>query len=346
MNARELTLAAVRGNTAKIPFNPFIMHMAATLAGVDYCHSYCQDPGTLADSQIRCAQFFGIHHVNVSTDAFREASAWGVEINWEGGTPDAKRFLAIKEFDSIEMPDVSTAPRTMQRIAAVKQLHVQAPEQCVFGWIEAPFAEICCLFGLRAVFGLRRAPDWAKQVRTLIERILPVQREFAKLQIEAGADVIGAGDSIVSQIGPHWYEACARDATQTLFNEIQRHIPVLYHVCGDTTGVDQNGRDLLKLIASTDASVIDLDYQVNLLKAREKMGTKVCLRGNTNTQILGSTQYSPEEVIAEVRRIVEEGKASGHYMYAAGCEWPWEPRDVAIRNLSLARALVERENVS
>ncbi len=319
------------------------MHMAANLAGIDYCHKYCQDPRFLADAQIRCAKFFGIHHVNVSTDAFREASAWGVEINWDGGTPDAKKFLPINDFDSIETPDLTLAPRTAQRVAAVKQLRFQAPEQCVFGWIEAPFAEICCLFGLRAVFALRRAPDWAKQVRSLIERILPVQREFAKLQIEAGADVIGAGDSIVSQIGPHWYEACAWDATQTLFKEIQQQAPVLYHVCGDTTAIDKDGRDLLKLIASTDASVIDLDYQVNLPEARAKIGPKACLRGNTNTQVLGSAQYSPEEVIAEVRRTIADGNAAGPYMYAAGCEWPWEPRDVAIRNLGLARSLLEKE---
>ncbi len=322
------------------------MHVAATLAGADYCHSYCQDPMVLADAQIKCAQFFGIHHVNVSTDAFREASAWGVVINWDGGTPDAKQFLTLKDFDAIETPDITQAPRTAQRIAAVKQLRAQAPEQCVFGWIEAPFAEICCIFGLHAVFALRRAPDWAQQVRKLIERILPLQREFAQLQIEAGADVIGAGDSIVSQIGPHWYEACARDATQTLVKEIQQHVPVLYHVCGDTTSIDREGRDLLQSIASTSASIIDLDFQVNLPKARAKIGPTVCLRGNTNTQVLGSVQYSPEEVIAEVWRTIVDGKASGHYMYAAGCEWPWEPRDIAIRNLSLAKAVVDKERAS
>ncbi len=321
------------------------MHVAASLAGVDYCHAYCQDPVILAAAQIKCARFFGIHHVHVSTDAFREASAWGVAINWDGGTPDAKQFLSVKDFDAVEIPDLTSSPRTAQRIAAVKQLCTHAPDQCVFGWIEAPFAEVCCLFGMRAVFALRRAPDWAMQVRKLIERILPIQREFAKLQIEAGADVIGAGDSIVSQIGPQWYEACARDATQTLFKDIQQQVPVLYHVCGDTTGVDREGRDLLKLIASTGASIIDLDYQVNLPKAREKMGPRVCIRGNTNTQVLGSAQYSPEEVIMEVRHTVADGKASGPYMYAAGCEWPWEPRDVAIRNLSLARALVEEDKI-
>jgi len=30
------------------------------------------------------------------------------------------------------------------------------------------------------------------------------------------------------------------------------------------------------------------------------------------------------------------------YMYGAGCEWPWEPKDMACRNLGIARALTEK----
>jgi len=29
-------------------------------------------------------------------------------------------------------------------------------------------------------------------------------------------------------------------------------------------------------------------------------------------------------------------------MYAAGCEWPWEPLEMASRNLGLAKALTEK----
>ena len=36
MNSRELTLSAIKGIPEKVPFNPFIMHLAASLADVDY----------------------------------------------------------------------------------------------------------------------------------------------------------------------------------------------------------------------------------------------------------------------------------------------------------------------
>ncbi len=343
MNSRELTLSAIKGIPEKIPFNPFIMHMAASLAKVDYNHEYCQKPDVLVDSQNKCAEFFGIDHVNVSTDAYREASAWGVEIDWESHTPVAKSYIKIEEFESIEPPPLLENQRIMNRVNAVKKFSEKiGGNQCIVGWIEAPFAEICCLFGLVNVLLLCKNPDWVERIKVLINRILPVQKEFAELQIEAGADIIGAGDSAISQIGPLRFENCCLDATKELFNFIQKDVPVLYHICGDNSVVDKEGRDMLKLVSSTNAAILDLDYQVNLKLAKEKIGNNNCIRGNTNTQILGSTKYPISRVIEEITTTIELGKPGGRYMFSLGCEVPWSPLNLAIRNLSIAKAITEK----
>ena len=342
MNSLDLTLSAIKGIPEKIPFNPFIMHLAASLVGVDYNREYCQNPEILANAQVNCANFFGIDHVNVSTDAYREANAWGVKIDWSSHTPIAKTYLKISEFESLEVPDLLSNQRIVNRVNAVKALSEQVGgEQCVVGWIEAPFAEICCLFDLVNVLMLCRNDDWDKKIVSLIERILPIQKEFAKLQIEAGAHVIGAGDSAISQIGPYRYEKCCLKATKDLFDSIQNDVPVLYHICGDNGVIDKEGRDMLKLVSSTNAAIIDLDYQVDLKVAKEKIGKRNCIRGNTNTQILGSSTYSITEVSHEIEKTIELGKPGGMFQYAAGCEWPWEPLSMASRNLGIARTLVE-----
>ena len=318
------------------------MHLAATLLNVNYNTEYCQKPEILANAQIRCSEYFGIDHVNVSTDAYREASAWGVEIDWTSHTPVAKNHINISEFDSLEIPDISSSERIMNRVKAVKHLSEKVGgEQCIIGWIEAPFAEICCLFDLVNVLMLCRYDDWDKKIKSLINRILPVQKEFAKLQIEAGADIIGAGDSAISQIGPNRYEKCCLDATKELFQYIQNEVPVLYHICGDNSVIDKEGKDMLKLVSSTNAAILDLDYQVDLKIAKQKIDTHNCIRGNTNTQILGSLEYSVRDVINEVEKTIINGKSGGNYMYAAGCEWPWEPIEMASRNLGIAKSLVE-----
>ncbi|MHA1671313.1 MAG: uroporphyrinogen decarboxylase family protein [Promethearchaeota archaeon] len=342
MNSLELTLSAISEIPEKIPFNPFIMHLAATLMQVDYNFEYCQKPEILADAQIRCSDYFGIDHVNVSTDAYREASAWGVEIDWSSHTPIAKNNIMIPEFDSLEIPDLLSSKRIMNRVKAVKLLSEKVGgKQCIVGWIEAPFAEICCLFDLVNVLMLCRYDDWDKKIKSLIKRILPVQKEFAKLQIEAGADIIGAGDSAISQIGPNRYEKCCLGATKELFQYIQNQVPVLYHICGDNSIIDKEGRDMLKLASSTKAAILDLDYQVDLKIAKQKIGSSNCIRGNTNTQVLGSLRYPVKDVMNEVEKTINNGKPDGNYMYAAGCEWPWEPIEMASRNLGIAKTLVE-----
>jgi uroporphyrinogen-III decarboxylase len=342
LNSLELTLSAIGDIPEKIPFNPFIMHLAAKLIQVDYNVDYCQKPEILSDAQIRCSNYFGIDHVNVSTDAYREASAWGVEIDWSSHTPVAKNHINISEFESLEIPDLNSSERVMNRVKAVKHLSDKVGgNQCIVGWIEAPFAEICCLFDLVNVLMLCRYNDWDKKIKSLIKRILPVQKEFAKLQIEAGADIIGAGDSAISQIGPNRYEKCCLDATKELFHYIQNEVPVLYHICGDNSVIDKEGNDMLKLVSSTKAAILDLDYQVDLKIAKQKIGSSNCIRGNTNTQVLGSSSYSVKDVINEVEKTINNGKPGGNYMYAAGCEWPWEPIELASRNLGIAKSLVE-----
>ena len=343
MKSRELTLSAIKGTPEKIPFNPFIMHLAASLAQVDYNHEYCKKPDVLVDSQIKCAEFFGIDHVNVSTDAYREANAWGVAIDWESHTPVAKMHLPIEEFESIETPSLLENSRILNRVNAVKKLSEKVGgNQCIIGWIEAPFAEICCLFDLVNVLLLCKNSDWVARIKKLINRVIPIQKEFAKLQIEAGADIIGAGDSAISQIGPMRYERCCLDATKELFDYIQKDVPVLYHICGDNSVVDKEGRDMLKLVSSTKAAILDLDFQVELKLAKEKIGKNNCIRGNTNTQILGSSKYSISRVIEEITKTIEAGKPGGMFQYSAGCEWPWSPKEMSSRNLGIAKALIEK----
>ncbi len=343
MTSRDLTLAAIDGAPEKVPFNPFVMHLAAAIDCIDYSNIYCRDASILADSQTRCAERFGIDHVHVSTDAYREASAWGVEMDFSGHTPVAKTHLNLEDFDSIEEPDLSTAARIQDRVEAVKLLRNKAgSKQCVIGWIEAPFAEICCLFGMMEVLKMARHQDWNDRVKALFRRILPVQLEFAKLQVEAGAEIIGAGDSAVSQIGPKRYQEACLGPTQQLFSEISNHVPVLYHVCGDSSVIDADGRDMLLLVAESGTSILDIDHQVDMALAKEKVGSQVCIRGNTNTSMLGNRLHSASEVADTVTKTVKEGKPGGKYMFAAGCEWPWEPLDLAIRNIEIAKTLVEK----
>lgn len=344
INPRDLTLSAIEGIPERIPFNPFIMHLAAVYSNINYSLQYCQNAYDLTAAQIKCAQAFGIDHLNVSTDAYREASAWGVEIDFSGHTPIAKKgtYLDWKILDSIEEPNLLESPRIQNRVEAVRLLRKSAPEQCIIGWIEAPFAELCSIFDMVEVMKIWMRNDWDRIFTKILHRVMPIQLEFAKLQIEAGADVIGAGDSAISQIGPKWYKISTLNATQDLFNIISKRVPVLYHCCGDNSRIDRDGNDMLKLIGSSGASIIDIDYQVDLKGAKRKIGKDLCLRGNLDTRVLGDSNISYNRVENLIKETIEAGKPGGRYMFAAGCEWPWAPKDIALRNLQTAKRMTEK----
>jgi len=346
MNARDLTFSAIDGIPAELPFNPIVMHLAATMidGGVDFSRVYSEKPEVMVDGQIKCAKFFGIHHVHAMSDAFREASAWGVKVYLDGHTPVAADNGSLKwqDFDSVETPNLLESPRIVQRIEAIKLFRKKANDQAIVGWIEAPFAELCSIFSMIDVVKICGRKDWLEVYKRLLRRILPVQLEFAKLQIEAGADIIGAGDSAISQIGPRRYKAATLDETRQIFTTIRKQVPVIYHCCGDNSVVDKDGNDMLQLIASTGASIIDIDTQVDIANAKKKVGDKVCIRGNTNTTLLGDRDAKIEDVVKATTKNIVDGMPGGRYMYAAGCEWPWAPRDMAVRNMAAAKALVEK----
>ena len=343
MKSRDITLNAIDDATSKVPFNPFIMHLGANLIDVNYSKKYCMDANKLVEGQIKAAKIFGIDHVNVSTDAYTEASAWGVKLYLEGHTPVVAKngSLKLQEFDAIDEPNLLESPRTSERVKAIRFLRGRVPDQCVVGWIEAPFAALCSLFGMMPIIRLIRNKERSRIFRKLLERILPIQIEYAKMQIEAGADIIGAGDSAISQIGPRNYKNITYEATKRLFRHIGKITPTIYHTCGDNSGIDSAGNDMLELIANAGSSVLDIDFQVDLLKAMKKTNHKVCLRGNTNTTLLGDKSIPPSDIIADIESTIQIGK-KGRYMYAAGCEWPWHPLEIAVRNISIAKTIVEK----
>ncbi|MHA1683479.1 MAG: uroporphyrinogen decarboxylase family protein [Promethearchaeota archaeon] len=341
MNSKELFFSAMNGIPEKVPFDPLVMHLAAGLINVDYSGILCRDPKRLAEAQVKCTNFFGMSHVLAGTDAYREASAWGIAMNYEHHTPMPTNHFEWKDFDEIETPDLNESLRIQERMVTLREFRKRAPDKVIFGWIEAPFAEMCCLFGMMNVVKICRKEEWRAIYRKLLERIVPVQLEFAKMQIEEGADLIGAGDSAISQIGPRRYKDASLDVTRYLFTAIKKHVPVLYHTCGDNSGVDRNGNDMLKLIASTGCDILDIDFLVDLGVAKEKIGKGTCIRGNTSTTILGDRSEPPEKITSKIHETVQKGMPGGRFIYSAGCEWPWQPIDMAIRNMGIAKAICE-----
>ena len=92
--------------------------------------------------------------------------------------------------------------------------------------------------------------------------------EFARAQVEAGADLIGVGDAAASLVGPQIYEEFVRPYEQRLVDGLHAMgTRVRLHICG-------NIRRILPGIGSLGCDMVDIDSMVPLDQARREMGAE------------------------------------------------------------------------
>jgi uroporphyrinogen decarboxylase len=204
------------------------------------------------------------------------------------------------------------------RLEAIRLLKEQVGEEVpVMGWVEGALAEANDLRGDAPLLtDLYDRPEW---VTELLERCTEVEIAFARAQIEAGADIIGLGDAIASQISPKMYRQFALPYEQRIFAAVREMGAVSrLHICGDTS----------KIIASmseSGAAIIDLDWMVDIRQA----ATEIALHsvGGSAPAVCGN--FDPVQVMYrgtadEVYRAVIACLTAGgpKCFSAAGCEIP------------------------
>lgn len=162
-------------------------------------------------------------------------------------------------------------------------------------------------------------PDFAEQ---LMDICIIAGIEFAVAQIEAGADTIGIGDAIASQISAGMYQDFVFPREKEMIDAIHKMGSIVrLHICGNIT-------HLLPFIARLGADIVDLDWQVNMIEARQILGKDTLLVGNLDP-VNAVMKSSPEQIIKGIKRIYTE--VGNPYMVGAGCEIP---QDTPYENLN------------
>ena len=308
--AEELLRIFSEDKPRRTPVIPFVMQFGAKQAGIDY-RDYCTDSGAMAESQISCLERFDYDAANVSSDAHRLAEALGGDLYFpRDGVPVVKDppIKSEKDLDNLEIPDPVDVPRCRQRIDAIKVIKDYNTDITVIGWVEGALSDASSIFGPRnALKAFYKAPD---MLGRLFRFAVEFNREFAQVQVEAGADIIGAGDSLASQISRENFEWSVTH-TEKIFASVD--VPTLYHVCGDTT-------HQLQVLEESGADVIDLDREVDLSLAREVLGPDRVIRGNVDPVLFVSSNQERIEKLS--RKCIEEAGTKDSFILSAGCEIP------------------------
>jgi MtaA/CmuA family methyltransferase len=181
----------------------------------------------------------------------------------------------------------------------------------VMGWVEGALAEAADLRGVASLMtDLVDRPEW---VTDLLERCVEVGIAFARAQIAAGADIIGLGDAIASQISRRAYRRFALPYEQRIFAAVHEMGALArLHICGNTA-------HMLADMAETGADIIDVDWMVDMAQAQAAFGPKTSVCGNQDP-VAVMLHGSPEQVYAATLACMRSGGPRS--ISAAGCEIP------------------------
>jgi MtaA/CmuA family methyltransferase len=276
---------------------------------------YYQDHRVLAEANLAVQKAFDLDILQVISDPYREAADFGLEVEFpHDDLPLVKEPLLSKPGDLtiLGIPDPGSGRRMSDRLEAIRYLRERLGGQVpIMGWVEGALAEAADLRGvLNLMKDVYTRPEW---VLELLEHIVSVEVKFAKAQIAAGADIIGLGDAIASQISPKMYRQFALPYEQQIFKAVHQSGAVArLHICGDTTHIVDD-------MVASGADIIDIDWMVDITQAAQVFDGKAALCGNFDP-VAVMLQGKSEDVYRAVISCQEKG--SRRYFSAAGCEIP------------------------
>jgi len=298
----------------RTPVTPIFMAWAAHYIHRTY-RDYYLEGDVLAQSNLAVAGDFNIDQVSAISDPWREADDYGMQFDYppEGvGKPKAHLLNTAADIDSLRNIDTDHCPRMNQRAASIAQLAAAVGDtHSVLGWLEGPIAEYVDLRGInQAMVDLVDQPAFFTDAAdVLVDNAI----KFARQQAAAGADMIAIGDAAASLIGPQLYEQLVLPYQKKLFAAIHELGPkVKLHICGNIT-------DIIALMATTDADVIDVDWMVPLDYARSQVGQDITLCGNFDPAAV-LLQGTPAEVTTAAQQCI--AAAGSSFILMPGCEVP------------------------
>lgn len=321
MNSRQRFMATLRGEPAdRVPVFPLLMFFAADRAGLTY-RQFATDGRALAAAQLSIQERFGLDAITACSDAFRVSADLGGEMSYPESKPPhltVPLITSAADLQRLGHPD-PTEGRMGDRVLAVAEMgRAAAGRFAVLGWVDMPFAEACSLCGVAPFLTLLL--DDPATAHRILAQVTEVVIAFGLAQVEAGADMIGAGDAAASLISAPLYDAFALPYEQRVCRAMHdAGSLVKLHICGQTS-------HLLQSMAKSGADLFNVDHLVPLDRARAAYACSgKCFKGNLDpvSQIM---QASPNQCCEAARACLAMAEGA-RYMLSAGCEVPAETPD-------------------
>ena len=237
------------------------------------------------------------------------------------GAPDLEEPLVSTEADLERFQDIPAKlakDPVMQTIWEAAELVQKAigDEYLVSATAWGPFSLAAQMYGVEKMMqDMFKSPDLvAKTIDAAADIIYHFYEPMIKngsIQAIAIADATASGDLI----SPRMFKKFAVPSLKK-FNDRIKELGCgrFLHICGDTT-------KSLDFFPETGAQCIALDMKVDLAVAKEKIGDKMCIGGNT-PPVFVLNNGTKEDCIKSAQECIEKAGANGGYVLLPGCDIP------------------------
>lgn len=298
LSRKDLFLRACRGEA--VPRVPVWMMRQAGRYLPEYRqirakHAFldvCKTPDLAAEVSLQPFRILNVDAIIVFSDILIPAEAMGLPLELGDAGPDLPQPVRTKkDVEALRLFDPETEtgflPEAIRRI-----VRAAGPDVPVLGFAAAPWTLACYMVEGRASEGFATVKSFLSHepatFRDLLHRIAQVTIPYLKAQIAAGASAVQLFDTWCGELALPDYQEFALPAVQEIISGLGNAVPVIYYT--------KASHHLLPAVARSGASVLSVDWRIDLRALRATLGPKIAIQGNVDPAIL----LAPADTIQRV----------------------------------------------
>ena len=339
MLGKQLILDALsHKDLPRVPWVPYTGVQIGTLKGYK-ADELLQDGSKLLECLVEAKKQYSPDGMPVVFDLQIEAEILGCDLLWAEDSPPTVKSHPLSETTEIpkKIPGKNEG-RIGLVLEVMKKFRAQAPDLGLYGLVCGPFTLASHLRSTNIFMDMYDDPDY---VHELLEYCADVALAISGYYADAGMDVIGLVDPLISQISPDTFEEFMAGPYSRVFESLKkRGVKTSFFVCGDATKNLEN-------MCKTGPDCLSIDENIDLVGAKkitDKYNTVIS--GNiqlTVCMLLGNQLDNQKSALEKI-----DAMGTKNFILAPGCDMPYgTPVEnvvgigQAVQNPEAARALVE-----
>ncbi len=301
----------------------------------EYTHitleDYCKNPEKMVQSSIRCTHDVGLDMVQVASDLFREAEAYGSHIvYYDSRMPELykPRLDDIEKVEELEPVHLADSQRLQDIVYATKRA-IELSDDCYsMTMLAGPATVAGCIRGIMDFTA--DTLEFPEECKTLLEMVGETTIEVVDALAAVGAKYVYLADPVASVSLQQSYRDLILPVQQRIFKHMEDlGLVGRLHMCGSAMG-------MLPYSVGSGAKILDIDHYVDYAEALKIADGRVILNGNIDP-VADVNQKTAPDVYREIFELAEN-LGNPHALFMPGCELPTKTDVRCVRAIGQALA--------